>query len=152
MRDSSETQCAISNDAGTEKRGGLHIRHGVRQLVDEAFGGYDQFRIAAIDAIACEVGGFAKVLSAPRAEATDSAGAMQPSDAYTRSRREPAGFTARRFYRADNLVSGNNRLFAPREFSFDDVKIGPADGAGPNAEENVRTWRLRVSDVGVPKR
>jgi hypothetical protein len=62
MRDSSETQCAISDDAGTEKRSGLHIRDRIRQLVHEAFGSHDVFRIAAVDAIPREIRGFAEVL------------------------------------------------------------------------------------------
>jgi hypothetical protein len=76
---------------------------------------------------------------------------MQPADPYPRSDGEPAGLAAQRFYRADDLVSGNDRLLPPGKLSFDDMEIGTADGAGPNADENICPEGFRTGDVGIPK-
>src|SRR5438105_2902832 len=61
---------------------------------------------------------------------------MQPSNAYTRAFAEAAGFRPEFFYRADNLVPGDDRRLARRQFALDDVQIRAAHSAGVYANQN----------------
>jgi hypothetical protein len=49
---------------------------------------------------------------------------------------------------ADDLVSGNDRKPRKRQFAFDDVKVGAADGATANAETDFPASRFRSGQIG----
>jgi len=44
-------------------------------------------------------------------------------------------------------VAGNDSWVAGREFAFNDVKVGAADSAGEDFEENVSWLRFGCGDV-----
>jgi hypothetical protein len=48
---------------------------------------------------------------------------------------------------ADDLMSGNDSRIARREFSFNDMKVGPADATCEDAEENMARFGLGRGDL-----
>ena len=75
---------------------------------------------------------------------------MQPSNAYTRAFAEAAGFRPEFFYRADNLVPGDDRRLARRQFALDDVQIRAAHTARVHGDQEFTgTWPRHVDGDAV---
>jgi hypothetical protein len=124
------------------------------QLVDVVLVCNGELRVASIVVIAGEVRADAKILVAPRAESTNSAGATEPGNSDTRSDVESRSGVAASNDRSHDLVTGNDVVSVHRKVSLDDVEVGPAHTAGPDLDEHLTgagNRRLSVREPnGIP--
>jgi hypothetical protein len=113
----------------------MQVIHGFRQGECEISPDRGVLGIAAVHRIAAKRGGVAEVLAPVLAVPAGSVCAADPRYPDARSRWQLRGCTVHNF--SNNLMSGNERRSPLREFTFDDVKIGAADAAGPDFQQHV---------------
>jgi len=70
------------------------------------------------------------------------------ASAHCRARRSRAG----PIHDADRFVAGDNRLLRQRQVAFDDVQVGPAHAADPDANPDLSGTRFGRPHVAKPER
>src|SRR5690242_11615913 len=72
---------------------------------------------------------------------------VQPGDTNSRSERVTIGTFPEILNGADYLMSRNDRRFARRQFTFDDVQIRPAHAASSYTDQDFASTRLRHGHI-----
>src|SRR5579864_9272849 len=94
----------------------------------------------------------AKIFRAGAAVGAGSVGVVKPGNADARAEVEGLESRSESFHDANDLMTGDHRRFALRQFAFDDVEIGAADAAAVDADEDFAGGRLRRGHAGVDER
>ncbi len=143
--DSGDAQAAKADDARAQQWRGVKVIKLGRQRIDEVAARDGILRVAAVDGVSGEGGRVAEVLEAAAAIGTSAVDAAHPGNADAAAERKfwPGAV----FDGADDLMAGYERLLARRQFAIDDVKIGAADSAGADAEQNFAAGDLRLGQV-----
>jgi hypothetical protein len=136
-------KAAKSYDSGAEQRRGLLVRETFPKGIHEILGRDDKFSIAAVHGVTRECGVIAKIFHPREAIFASLVRAVQPGDTHARAERKTPGTLAGFCDDADNLMPGNYRRFARRQFSFDHVKIGATNAASFHMYQNFTLLRLR---------
>jgi hypothetical protein len=136
-------QSAKPDQARTQQWRGRDIVELIGKMKTKASVSDGEFRVTAVDGITGKTRARAKIFAAGAAKFAPAASPTQPRNADSIA-------LAKCFYRAANLldaannfVAGNERQFWFRQFAIDDMKIGPANGTGRNAHQ-------QLSGVGPP--
>src|SRR5271169_6588203 len=99
---------------------------------------------AAVTRPAVKLSVRAKVLLAAPAKRTQPAGKAKPRRADPHARRERLDSRADFRHAADNLMAGNHARSASRQIAIDDMKVGSANAAGADLDDDVgRVLQLR---------
>ena len=110
--------------------------------------GDDIFGIAAVDAVACEKRGVAKVFPPAEAEAAGPAGFSEPRNAYPPARRKTGSSL---HDPSDDFMPGNDGVMRRSKLSVRDMQIGPAYAAGMHLDQDFsRPW-FRDPEFCEPK-
>jgi hypothetical protein len=134
--DSTQTQCAVADDPGTEERGRFFITEDRWDRIGKCCRDERILRISAIDLIAGKPGSLAQVLASARTKFADPARVLQPGDADSLAYFPLTHAHADLTHNPDGLVAGNERKRGVGQLAFDDVKIRPADSADSEASQD----------------
>ena len=144
------TQCAKADQSGAQQRSSGYVLESVGNGKTKTRIGHGKVGVTAINVVAGEACAIAKIFTTGPAELTFTTRPAQPRNA------DPIAL-AKSFYIASNFfdashdfVSGNQRQLRGRQFAIDNVKIGAADGAGGNAQEDlpgIRSWFENVAQL-----
>src|SRR5262245_61507178 len=134
---------AVADEPGAHQRRSVDIAVALGDLERVAGVGDDIFRVAAVVVITGEPGVDAEILVAGMAEAALAARVAEPWDADAIADREVRHAVADDLHRADNLMARDDWHVRRRQLAVDDVEVGAADAAGPNADENLARQRHR---------
>lgn len=93
-----------------------------------------------------------EIFSTGKTEPAFAARGMQPSNADTVPDTDPLDVAAGFFDCPNDLVSRDHRRESLRKFAFDDVKIGPADSARTDLDQNFTRPGNRAFDLRKDKR
>lgn len=88
----------------------------------------------------------AKILVATFAIRADAVGPADPGDADAGTERDSVRCHVNNF--SDDLVAGNHLRMLRGKFAFDNVEIGAAHTAGPDAEKHVAGFEDGLRDLG----
>ena len=139
--DSTQTQCAVADDPGTEERCRFFITEDRWNRIGKCCRDERILRVSAIDLIAGKPGALAQVLAPARAKFADAARVLQPGDPDSLADRPLTHAGADLTDDPDGLVAGNERKRGVGQLAFDDVKIRPADPADGDANQDLpRAW------------
>src|SRR5262249_36720680 len=140
----------------------LRVSEAVRDGIDKVLMSRGVFGVAAIDGITGEFRSIAEVLTSADTVGATSIGLVQPWNPDARAYPIARGTWAQAIDGADDLMSGNNAVFPRRQLALNHVKVGPADTAGVNSNQNflfpgLRNWKLAQLErkaldwTGVPE-
>ena len=145
--DSGKAQTPKADDPGAQQRRGLFIGKRFGNRINERLGCDRVFGVAAVDRVAGERRMIAEIFPAGAAEFAGEVRAVKPRHADARAPRETMRALAQFFDDADDLVAGNHRRFARRQFAFHHVEIGAADAAAAHAQKDFALAGLRDGRV-----
>src|ERR1700730_5923772 len=142
MRLTGFTIRAIAEHSGAEQRRNIDIVIFGRQTKTKSCVGNGELGVTAIDVVAGEARVVAKILAV---RSTINAFAIRPAQP-----RNPDAVADREIFDAlaglldapDNLMSQNQRQLRVGQFAIDNMKIGPANGAGVNPDKQLACLRL----------
>jgi hypothetical protein len=145
--DSTQAQCTIADDPGTEEGRCFFIPEDRWNRVGKRCWDKRILRISAIDLIAGKPGSLAQVLAPARAKFTDTARGLQPGDPDSLTDCPVTHASANLTHDPDGLVAGDEWKRGVGQLAFDDVKIRPADPADSEANQDLprawlRHWKL----------
>jgi hypothetical protein len=139
--DSTQTQCTVTDNSGAEERGRFFITEDRWDRIGKCCRDERILRISAIDLIAGKPGALAQILASARAKFADTARALQPGNPDSLTDRPLSHTGADLTHDPDGLVAGNERKRGVGQFTFNDVKISPADPADSEANQHLpRAW------------
>jgi len=128
---------AVADDAGAKEGRRLQVRKALREWIGEARRRHQVFRKSSLNGPTGEIRGVAEVLALAGTKEAAAAGAVKPGNADARADMAIGHRRAERFDRTDDLVARDDRGAPYFEITFDDVKIGSTDTAGPHFDENL---------------
>ncbi len=137
-------QGAIADQPGAHQRRRLDIAiTGIDQKAI-ALVGDGQLGIAPIDLVAGKARAVAQVFPAAAAIFAFPAGPAEPGDADPVANRKAVDFAPLLNDGADDLVPQHQRQFGVGQFAVEDMKVGPADGAGLDRDQHLLRPRPRL--------
>ena len=104
--------------------------------VNKILRGNSVLGIATVYGVAGKGGMVAKIFSTAPAELAGAVGAMQPGDADARAEGKPGCAGSQLLNDSNDLVTRNYRRFLRNQFPFNDMKIGAADTATRDANQD----------------
>ena|ERR1700693_1606708 len=133
--DAGHSQAAKADDASAEKRSGVQVVQLGRKLEDKVAARRGVLRVAAVDGVSGKDRRIAKIFESAAAVRAGSIDAADPGNTDASADRQ----LGRRAIDdvAHDLVAGDQRLFAWRQFAFQDVQICTADAAGAHPEQDL---------------
>ncbi len=145
-------QRAPADQAGAQQRrdgdivAGLAERKAITGVRDEMRGK------AAVARVAGEARAVAEVFPAAPAIGTFAAGIAQPGNADPLANPKRGHTGPKRVHPADHLMAGDDRIGDVRQFSIDDMQIGPAHAAGTHLDAHFAGPGHRICPRLKPKR
>src|SRR5471032_1279677 len=146
---------AVADEPRAQQRRRFGVGVAVGQLEGVVGVGDGVVRVAAVHVIAGESRAAAQVLATAGAVRARAAGVAEPGDADAIAGMQMRHAVAHDLDYPDDLVSGDDRDLDGRQFTVEDVEIGPADAAGAHAHQHFagqRDRRLalaRDEDAGI---
>jgi hypothetical protein len=140
--DSTQTQCAVADDPGTEERCRFFITEDRWNRIGKCCRDERILCVSAMDLIAGKPGALAQVLAPARAKLADAARVLQPGDPDSLADRPLTHAGTNLTHDPDGLVAGNEWKRGVVQLAFDDVKIRPADPADGDANQDLPRARL----------
>ena len=120
----------------------MKIIESCRQRNHEIAAGQCEFGVAAVDGVAGEGGRVAEVLATPEAVPAGSVRAADPGDAHAGAEWKCRRVSICDF--PDDLVTGYQWLLPRRQFTFDNMQVGPASATSPDPYQNVTGSEFRL--------
>ncbi len=139
---SGQAQAAVADRASTEERRHLEIVPAGRQLKAEARVGDHPLGVSAIELVPREAGVGAEVLLAPTAVLTGVVDPAEPGHAHSHTDLDRLHSVAYGVDDPYDLVTGYQGQLWIGELTVDNVKVGPADGAGIDGDSHLTGARL----------
>ena len=145
-------QRAPTDQAGTQQRGNGNIVAGFTER--KAIAGIrDEMRgKAAVARVAGKARAVAEVFPAAPAIGTFTAGIAEPGNADPLANPKRGHTGPKRVDPADHLMAGHDRIGDVRQFSIDDMQIGPAHAAGADLDAHIAGPGDRIFPRFKPKR
>lgn len=149
------TGCAKAteaDDAGAKEGGGMQFTEASGEDVDEPGGSDNELGKAAIGGIAGEFGIRAEILMVVEATGATAASVVKPRNSDLSAGMQVSDILATAFDDSSDLVAGNDGEAAGGEFPFDNVKVGSADTAVIDVDEDIVRPGFGDGDVGEDER
>src|SRR5262249_20240039 len=137
-------------DAGAEQGGGFFVAEVFRNRIDEISRRHSIFGVTAVNQPSGERRVLAKVFLAFAAIFAHSASLMQPRDAHAVADPGLRHASPDLFDTPYDLMAWNDRQYLPRQLAFNDVKIGAADAADADFDQDLiraRLWSKRFGQL-----
>ena len=150
LRVAGQPQGAIADQSRAEQWRRLQVRIVLRQWKTEALIGDEVLRIAAIEVIAGEFRLQAQVLETAPAEAAGFVNESEPGHADSLFRRKAVRAIAPPGDVANHHVPDDEWQLGVQQLAVDDVKIGAADGADGDLDQDLlraRAWDGQVFEA-----
>ena len=132
-----QTQRAVADQPGAEKRRGLQIGESVRDREAEAMVGHSELGEAAVDVVTREARVVAEVLAAAGAVAALTVRPAQPGNADAVANGEALSAGPEPDHNPGDLVPQNERQLGLGQIAVDDVQVGAADAAGVDLDQDL---------------
>ena len=144
-------QRAIANQTGAEQRRSAGVGIKLRQRETETLVRQHEFRVAPVQRIAGEAGLLTKVLATGTAKAAVATRPAQPRNTDARADFKPFRSFAALDDFTDDFVARDKREFRLSQLAIDDMQVGPTDGAGANADQDLADarfgrWQIRFAE------
>src|ERR1700687_4970143 len=134
-------KAAKPDNAGTQQRRGVNVVQRRRQREDEVRTSDGKLRVPTIFAITGKSRRIAKVFKVVSAVPARAVRASDPRDAYSGSQRQLRRLSFDNL--PHDLMTGDQIFTQSRQFSFDDVQVGPANTARQYTQEHLARSRFR---------
>jgi hypothetical protein len=147
-------QGAVADEAGTEQGRcvGISIIRGRGKRETEAFVRHRQLGVAAVHLVTGKPGTITEVFPAAAAEGAVTIGPPEPGHADPLADLESPSAGACRSYCTHDFVAEDQRQSGMGEVAVAYVKIGTADAAGADSEENLPWSRGRIRQLARSER
>jgi hypothetical protein len=150
-RDSRHLERPVADDAAAQERGGRQVVERLRQAKGEVGADGDPGCVTAVTIPSGEAGVRTEVFAAARAEAARATGGGEPADAGPVALLPADDVESGLLDTSDDLVPGHDRQPASGQIAFDELQVGPANGARRNRQDELVRRGLEVGELHQPQ-